>query len=86
MTKLMFYKNDELANTLSHMLNLDAADCSVEYSENAKTDVLYVHSSEKEMELNQLLGGLGTYTDETIIGYDVIEVGDMGEGFAFFIA
>lgn len=86
MIKLLFLKHNELAATLSEILNVDTSHSSIEYSEDKGTDVLRIGSKNEEIAIDELLVLFGNHVNESIVKYDVFEVGDEGEGFAFFLA
>ncbi|MFF2532227.1 hypothetical protein ACFVS2_25290 [Brevibacillus sp. NPDC058079] len=88
--KMAFYSIDELKKIFENMFNTDndAIRCEVEYSENLKADVVILYGENDaqlaEMTISDTIPQISQYIDVPITSYDVVEVGDFGEGFAFF--
>ncbi|WCF11546.1 hypothetical protein NDS46_31815 (plasmid) [Paenibacillus thiaminolyticus] len=88
--KLAFYKQKELNELLNEMINTSMESeltCRVSYSEEIQSDAvnIFVDGQFKEtIDLWDILSQISKYLNVNITHYDVIEVGDAGEGFAFF--
>ena len=90
MMKLAFYKTNELNELLNKVMNTeneDKSNCEIQFSEELDTEVVKVLEAgveKEEVELWDLLKDMSRHMGIKITNYDVIEVGDRGEGFAFF--
>lgn len=87
--KLAFFKPQELRNLLREMMNADdtSAICNITFSEEMGCDVVEIYKDNnrvKTIPIQELLPKLSEHLNVSITNYDVIEVGDYGEGFAFF--
>lgn len=91
MIKLLFLVQSELEEAVSEIIKQKqgkSVKCCVDYSETFQADVVKLQSSneQKEILIKDLLNDLSNWFDVNITSYDVFEIGDYGEGFAFFIA
>lgn len=87
--KFEFQKKDELGDLITKIMNTETShiDCIVDYSEDLHEDCVEVYENgelKETIEMKDMLEVLSKHFGEEIISYDVIEVGDLGEGFAFF--
>jgi hypothetical protein len=88
--KLLFLTPSELSDAVSEIVekeNGERLECSVGFSEEMETDVVTIgkHEEGKEVPIAQFVPQLNEHFQVNIESYDVIEVGDYGEGFAFVI-
>lgn len=89
MKKLVFLKSVELTDTFSRLYADMGADitCMVGYSEDLEKDAVDIYSVGEHLTTISVWDTLDKLSNElglTITHYDVIEVGDEGDGFAFF--
>jgi hypothetical protein len=88
--KLAFFKTNELNEMMTVLLkeNNKLTRCEVEYSDKLDTDALFAYAKDgkllSETALTDSIPVISDHLNATVTSYDVIEVGDMGEGFAFF--
>lgn len=88
--KIEFLTNDELNVIAEEIMEKEVPcnTCEVVYSEAVGTDVMNVYDAEgqlaKEVTIEDFMVELGRHLGILISRYDVIEVGEFGEGFAFF--
>ncbi|WCF11492.1 hypothetical protein NDS46_31540 (plasmid) [Paenibacillus thiaminolyticus] len=96
MMKLLFLTPVELAETLTEVLRRERNNanviCQVGYSEEQGADVAFISytnntedTKPEEVPLTNFLKHLNEFYQVCIQSYDVYEVGDEGEGFAFQI-
>ncbi|MBP1309226.1 hypothetical protein JOD82_002246 [Paenibacillus sp. 1182] len=90
MMKMLFLSPSELSLKLKHVIEKKEGttlDCEVGYSEKLQTDVAEITYLQmtKEVPLQHFVTDLNREFEVEILSYDVIEVGDFGEGFAFTI-
>lgn len=90
--KFLFLNNLELSDVLSEIKNQNQNNeqeiqCHVGYSDELDTDVLEMKLGEAvtEVPISSLFNEIGKHQNVQIESYDVIEVGDFGEGFAFML-
>jgi hypothetical protein len=88
--KFLFLTPFELEEVAEEILSKEMKEgifCRVDYSEQEETDVLKLTIKEttKEIPVHQFIEKLNQYFGIHITDYDVFEVGDFGEGFAFMI-
>lgn len=91
MIKFLFLSPGELEKAISKIIKKEQgknATCRVDYSETLQTDVINIQTSSEreEVPVKDFLKALSEQFNVDIKSYDVFEVGDYGEGFAFFIA
>ncbi|WPS85561.1 hypothetical protein SMD22_00440 (plasmid) [Brevibacillus halotolerans] len=88
--KMIFYSVHELNKILEEIYESekDIIHCEVEFSEKLDTDVVVLYREKKtphaEITIEDVFPKISQYLDETVTSYDVFEVGDFGEGFAFY--
>lgn len=87
--KLAFFKPQEFETLLCELINADntGGTCNITYSEEMDCDVVEVYQGNvhtNTIPIHDLLPRLSEHLNISIINYDVIEVGDYGEGFVFF--
>ncbi|ADO59971.1 hypothetical protein [Paenibacillus polymyxa] len=88
--KMLFLSPSELSQKLKHIIEKREGAlqrCEIGYSEALQTDVAaitYVQTT-KEVPIVDFVHDLNREFEVEILSYDVIEVGDFGEGFAFMI-
>lgn len=87
--KFEFLTKDQLGDTITKIMNTGTtnAEYMVDYSEDLHEDCVEVYENgelTKTIEMKDMLEVLSKHFGEEIVRYDVIEVGDFGEGFAFF--
>lgn len=90
MIKLLFFTPPQLTEVLSEILRQNDPGhtcCSVGFSEALGTDVATLKKEDvfEDVPISDLVHLLNTYFQVRILSYDVYEVGDWGEGFAFVI-
>lgn len=94
MKKLMFVNPTELSETITTIVRNEKNDqhimCEVGYSEDKHTDVALItyaggEQVVEEVPIENFFGQLNKFYNEQIVSFDVYEVGDFGEGFAFSI-
>jgi hypothetical protein len=90
MMKLLFLSPIELSQALKNIMEKRkglSLSCEVGYSEDLHTDVASIGNDEKveEIPIQNFVGDLNQRYNVEIVSYDVFEVGDLGEGFAFVI-
>lgn len=90
MMKIAFYKKNELNEVLNEVMNKSSQSkvtCEVSFSDEMGGEVVLISENgvvQNTVELWDVLSDLSTHLNIEITKYDVIEVGDFGEGFAFF--
>jgi hypothetical protein len=88
--KLSFYSTQELNEIATELFKSEgnSITCEVGHSEILECDAVDIYENSvliKTVPVQDLLGKLGEHLQITITHFDVIEVGDFGIGFAFFI-
>lgn len=88
--KFLFLNASELSDVLNEIKNTNKeqdVQCYVGYSDELDTDVLEMTEGDAvtEVPISSLFDEIGKHQNVQIKSYDVIEVGDHGEGFAFLI-
>lgn len=87
--KLAFYKKNELNNILTKLFQTTSSrlTCQVNFSEKLDADSVEFYENNnlvKTIRIEEAFAKLTKYFGLEISRHDVIEVGDFGEGFAFF--
>lgn len=88
--KIAFYKKNELNEVLNEVMNKSAeakVTCEVSFCDDLESEVVLVSENgvlKETVELWDVLSDLSAHLNVEITKYDVIEVGDFGEGYAFF--
>lgn len=94
MKKLMFVNPSELSETITQIVRNEKNNqniiCEVGYSEEKDTDVAVITYADgkeivEEVPIENFFSQLNEFYHEQIVSFDVYEVGDFGEGFAFSI-
>lgn len=90
MLKIMFLTPSDLVEVLSEIVRRDDPECTcsrVGYSETLGTDVATLKKQDvfRDVPICDFLQKLNTYYGVKILSYDVYEIGDWGEGFAFIL-
>ncbi|MBP1309140.1 putative enzyme involved in methoxymalonyl-ACP biosynthesis [Paenibacillus sp. 1182] len=88
--KLAFYKKNELEQILTKIFQNEASNinCQVSCSEELDMDTIEVYENDsllKVIDIEEAYDQIEKHIGEKFTHHDVIEVGDFGEGFAFFI-
>ncbi|WPS85298.1 hypothetical protein SMD22_01335 (plasmid) [Brevibacillus halotolerans] len=88
--KLLFLTPTELTQVLKEFIKQDERQlsCEIVYSEELNTDVVCITTTTKneDIPIYEFVPQLNDRYKVNIISYDVYEVGDFGEGFAFSIS
>ncbi|MFF2531315.1 hypothetical protein ACFVS2_20645 [Brevibacillus sp. NPDC058079] len=89
--KTLFLTSAELTDVLTSIATSNneqqqTKEYRVGFSENLRTDVLHITGDGEtdDVPLTNFISQLNEYYQIHIKSYDVIEVGDIGDGFAFF--
>jgi hypothetical protein len=86
--KLLFltpYELEEVVEEILEKEEFESVTCQAGYSEEINTDVLTVvrANSKEDVPISSFIKRLNEHYGVHILNYDVYEVGDFGEGFAF---
>ncbi|MFF2532482.1 hypothetical protein ACFVS2_26805 [Brevibacillus sp. NPDC058079] len=87
--KFAFYKQQELDQIITKLFATDSKDmkCKIGYSEELDGDGVEFFENGvlvRTVEVKDIFDVLSAHLGEEISRYDVMEVGDFGEGFVFF--
>ena len=88
--RIACFKKEELAEVLFDLLKLDSTmnRHEIDTSEDDGCECLYIYNKEtlvKTYKLKELFALLSTHVEAEITSYDVMEVGDHGDMFTFFL-
>ncbi|ADO59659.1 hypothetical protein [Paenibacillus polymyxa] len=88
--KMAFFRPNKLNEMMNEIFQTKNTSnyCEVEYSEKLETDAILTYSEDgrlvSEQPLTDALSAISNALNIPVTKYDVIEVGDFGDGFAFF--
>ncbi|MBP1308893.1 hypothetical protein JOD82_001913 [Paenibacillus sp. 1182] len=88
--KMAFFKPNKLNEMMQEIIQTKNTSirCEVEYSEKLETDAILTYAEDgrlvSEQPLSDALSAISDVLKIPVTKYDVIEVGDFGDGFAFF--
>lgn len=87
--KMLFLTPNELSHTMEEIFATQGKEvtCSTGFSEKTEQDILTIaeQNAVQELPIEELFAPLNERYHVDIERYDVMEVGDFGDGFVFFL-